>query len=73
MKDQILDSHSKFIGDSEPGMREKVEAFSSRFSKFLSLEEPFSIVFDDPAGNSYVQVRFIFILVSFAARPVAKF
>jgi len=56
MKDQIMDSHSKFCGDSEPGMQGKLEIFCSKFQKCLSLEEPFTIVFDDPAGNSYIQV-----------------
>ena len=41
-------------GDSSLETSETLKNFKSKASKLLSLEEPFTIVMDDPGGNSFI-------------------
>ena len=38
-----------------PDVAEKMKNFKEKFNKFKEGKEPFSLVLDDPAGNSYLQ------------------
>ena len=51
-----LDSSSFCSGDSSTAEdRENSSAFFTRFGDFLALKEPFTVILDDPMGNSYLQ------------------
>jgi zinc finger protein len=52
-----LESKAPFSrGDSSTAAeREKLEHFLSRLNKLIALETPFTLIIDDPLGNSYVQ------------------
>lgn len=58
VKDQLCDpNHSFMFGDSQDGKsKERLEQFIKKLDSVLAGEYPITIVLDDPAGNSYVQV-----------------
>jgi len=51
-----LSKNTFFFGDSaDQQEKEKYQKFIDGLSKLTSLEEPFTIILDDPLSNSYVQ------------------
>lgn len=56
-RDQLQEQSSFFFGDSaEDGERSKFEGLFAKFDEVLALKRKCTVVLDDPAGNSYVQV-----------------
>jgi zinc finger protein len=56
MKDQLL-GHCASWGDSETSeSKERYEKFLDDMDKALKAEIPCTLILDDPAGNSYIQV-----------------
>lgn len=48
---------SYMFGDSQdPKRKERIEGFLKEFDKVMNGDKSITIVLDDPAGNSYVQV-----------------
>ena len=47
-----------------PDVAEKMKNFKDKFNKFKEGKETFSLVLDDPAGNSYLQMRCLWFMVS---------
>lgn len=58
VKDQLSDPlYSHMFGDSEaPDKQKKLKKFLEDFDKVLQGEKPITVILDDPAGNSYIQV-----------------
>ena len=53
------------VGDSQdPEKKIKLETFMEKFENLLEVKTSFTVVLDDPAGNSYVQVSIKFKSVS---------
>jgi hypothetical protein len=47
-------------GDSaDPEMKRKMDQFCEKLDGFITAEVPFTVILDDPAGNSYLQVCLI--------------
>lgn len=45
------------IGDSSDAeTKAKIEAFKARLKELVEVKKPYTIILDDPAGNSYIQV-----------------
>lgn len=38
-----------------PDIADKLEKFKEKFARFQEVKEPFTLILDDPAGNSYLQ------------------
>ncbi|KHJ82179.1 ZPR1 zinc finger domain protein [Oesophagostomum dentatum] len=56
-KDQLSDQSSFFMGDSATNKdRSQIQNFLEQFDDILSLKKVVTLVLDDPAGNSYIQV-----------------
>jgi len=56
MMEQIEKNSIWGSGDaSAPDVQDRMSVFKNRFSKLQSGEESFTLVLDDPAGNSYLQ------------------
>ena len=60
LMDNIIESveQNSIWGGSDgvaPDVAEKMKNFKDKFNKFKKGTEPFSLVLDDPAGNSYLQ------------------
>lgn len=58
VKEQLADqSQSHWAGDSQDKeTKERYEKFFGDFDELLAGSRGFSVILDDPAGNSYVQV-----------------
>ena len=57
IKEQLTDSNPLFIGDSsDVGVRSKYKAAADALGRILSGEDLPTVILDDPAGNSYLQV-----------------
>lgn len=57
-RDQLKEQSSFFFGDSgDHGEQSKFAQLFAKFDEVLALKRPCTVVMDDPAGNSYVQVR----------------
>lgn len=56
MKEQLADRGSMMFSDIAPGTDEKLNTFLAEIDTILAGKRPITLVFDDPAGNSYVQV-----------------
>ncbi|CAG7816894.1 unnamed protein product, partial [Allacma fusca] len=58
LKEQLSAENPLISGDSgAPEMKAKMEQFCQKFDRLISCEVPFTVIMDDPAGNSYLQVR----------------
>lgn len=60
MKDQLLNSDVMFSDSADPANIKRVEEFHKKFDSILKGEDPVTLLLDDPAGNSYVQVCYSF-------------
>lgn len=58
VKDQLSNPlYSHMFGDSEaPDKKKRMKKFLKEFDKLLQGERKITIILDDPAGNSYIQV-----------------
>lgn len=56
MRDQLVDRAAMFSDSIEDKDRTKMDAFIEEIAKVLAAEKPVTVILDDPAGNSYVQV-----------------
>lgn len=57
MSDDILQQARFFTGDSaDQSDRAAMDRLMQKFENALSLTEPITVILDDPAGNSYIQV-----------------
>lgn len=68
---QLEDQGSLLMGDSAPDLkRQQMTDFLAKLDDALALKLPITLVLDDPAGNSYIQVRFNYSLYryTFAGR-----
>ena len=57
MKQQLVDNGIMFDDSSDTEAQNRFDNFISRFDKVLDSTFPVTLVLDDPAGNSYVQVK----------------
>ena len=58
IREQLMESNPLIGGDSvEPEMKAKMEEFGKKFDVLLTCAEPYTMILDDPAGNSYLQVK----------------
>jgi len=56
LKEKLLEDNPLISGDSAvENMQEKMDAFCKKLDKLISAEVPFTVILDDPAGNSYLQ------------------
>jgi zinc finger protein len=56
LKEQLSAENPLISGDSAyPEMKAKMEQFCQKFDRLISCEVPFTVILDDPAGNSYLQ------------------
>lgn len=67
VKEQLSDgTQSHVAGDSQdPEIKTRYDNFMKNLEQYLDGGTKFTLILDDPAGNSYVQVRF--------TRNLAKF
>lgn len=50
------------LGDSTKGeQRQKISQFQDKLKELMQGKQTFTIILDDPAGNSYIQVSVFFI------------
>lgn len=64
MKEQLLGSDVVFSDSADPQNVKKLEEFHKKFNDILDGSQAVTLVLDDPAGNSYVQV-YVFNKVKF--------
>lgn len=58
IKEQLERQSSFFMGDSAPEEeKQKFKELMDKLKRGLELKEKITIVLDDPAGNSYLQVN----------------
>ncbi|XP_054271327.1 zinc finger protein ZPR1 [Macrosteles quadrilineatus] len=55
MKDQLIDNGAMFSDSAEEEGKTALQQFVADMEKILVADKPFTIILDDPAGNSYVQ------------------
>ncbi|KJH43932.1 ZPR1 zinc finger domain protein, partial [Dictyocaulus viviparus] len=56
-RDQLSVQSSFFVGDSvSSSERKDMKQFLEKFDDLLALKQPATLILDDPAGNSYIQV-----------------
>lgn len=56
IKEQLLTGNPFLMGDSATsGIKSKMGSFILRLDELLTCETPYTIVLDDPAGNSFIQ------------------
>merc|ERR1712080_133494 len=56
VKEQLLTGNPFLMGDSvTEEIKSKMAAFSTRLDDLLTGQTPFTILLDDPAGNSFIQ------------------
>jgi len=56
IKEQLLTGNPFLMGDSAKSeIKSKMASFTTRLDELLTGETPFTIVLDDPAGNSFIQ------------------
>jgi len=56
VKEQLLTGNPFLMGDSATEeIKSKMAAFSTRLDDLLTGQTPFTILLDDPAGNSFIQ------------------
>ena len=55
IKEQIQGNSFVFGDSSLNPEKEKMDQFFQKFDDFLELKTPFTVILDDPAGNSYLQ------------------
>ncbi|KAK6642710.1 hypothetical protein RUM43_004212 [Polyplax serrata] len=55
MKEQLCESNTMFQDSQDPETKKRLKEFMGRLDALIALEKPFTLVMDDPAGNSYVQ------------------
>ena len=60
LMDNVLENvlQNSFWGAGDgmaPDLAEKMEKFKQKFGRFQAVEEHFTLILDDPAGNSYLQ------------------
>lgn len=65
VKDQLKDGNlSHLIGDSQDdNARKQFDIFMKGFDDVLNGSKPVTLILDDPAGNSYIQVCLMFSLI----------
>lgn len=65
VKDQLSNPlYSHMFGDSEgPDKKKRLKTFLKEFDKVLEGERKVTLVLDDPAGNSYIQVNFLMLIL----------
>lgn len=56
-KEQLADKGGMFHDAVEEGAKLSMKNFLAKMDKVLAGEIPITIILDDPAGNSYVQVQ----------------
>lgn len=54
-KEQLYESSTMFHDSQDPETKRRIAEFMDKFDLLLKLEKQFTLVLDDPAGNSYVQ------------------
>lgn len=59
MKDQLLNADVMFSDSADLSNKKKLEEFHQKFNSILEVKQPVTLVLDDPAGNSYVQVSLL--------------
>lgn len=57
-KEQLADKGGMFNDAAEEGSKLSMRNFLDKLDEVLAGETPITIILDDPAGNSYVQVCF---------------
>lgn len=58
MKQQLVNNGIMFDDSSDTEARKRFDDFLSRFDKVLDSTFPITLILEDPAGNSYVQVTY---------------
>lgn len=56
MKEQLADKGAMFSDAAEDDTKKSMTTFLADMGKVLAGELPITVILDDPAGNSYVQV-----------------
>lgn len=57
MKERLQEENPLISGDSAgPEMQKKMDEFCQKLDQLISAQVPFTVILDDPAGNSYLQV-----------------
>lgn len=61
MKDQLCDSKQSFMfGDSQNSdTKSRFNKFIEKLNEVLDCKIPVTVILDDPAGNSYIQVKYL--------------
>ncbi len=59
IKEQLNTEGSLFSDSTDETSRLKFDNFFTRLDSIIACQIPFSLILDDPAGNSYAQVRII--------------
>ncbi|KAL0278922.1 UNVERIFIED_CONTAM: hypothetical protein PYX00_000598 [Menopon gallinae] len=54
-KEQLYESQTMFHDSQDPETKRRLVEFMDKFDLLLKLEKRFTLILDDPAGNSYVQ------------------
>jgi zinc finger protein len=65
MRDQLSEKNSLFSDSSDPKTLQALNDFLKKMDEFIKVREPFTLILDDPAGNSYVQVCTLFNFILF--------
>ncbi|XP_035704705.1 zinc finger protein ZPR1 isoform X1 [Folsomia candida] len=56
MKERLQEENPLISGDSAgPEMQKKMDEFCQKLDQLISAQVPFTVILDDPAGNSYLQ------------------
>jgi zinc finger protein len=61
MKDQLLGHHSTWGDSMSSESKDRYDMFLDSMDKAMSAQIPVTLILDDPAGNSYVQVCHTFL------------
>lgn len=57
IKEQLQTQGSMFSDSAEEKMKSKFDAFFEKLDSCIACRTNFTMILDDPAGNSYAQVR----------------
>lgn len=73
IKNQIQEQSRFFLGDSaESSVKQRIEEILNQIDEIVALKRRCTLVLDDPAGNSYIQVsNASFSMVSVVSYKVA--
>ena len=60
MAEQLADNSQMWHDSADTEAAKRMESFMDKFRKVLAGDIPVTLILDDPAGNSYVQVSFYY-------------